>query len=56
MLDNQYYVERGHSEDDCFYYPDNFGGPVVLNGQCEEQNVVEDFNINLVGQDKEQEQ
>ncbi|KAI8424832.1 hypothetical protein MSG28_006760 [Choristoneura fumiferana] len=47
VLGNQYYVERGHSEDDCFYYPDNFGGPVLLNGQCEEQNVVEDFNINL---------
>ncbi|XP_047994051.1 uncharacterized protein LOC125232436 [Leguminivora glycinivorella] len=47
VLDNQYYNERGHTEEQCFFYPDNFGGPVVLNGQCEPQNVVQNFTLNL---------
>ncbi|XP_063387670.1 uncharacterized protein LOC134673601 [Cydia fagiglandana] len=47
VLDNQYYNPRGHTEEECFYYPDNFGGPVLLNGQCEAQNVVQNFNLNL---------
>ncbi|XP_061721996.1 uncharacterized protein LOC133528577 [Cydia pomonella] len=46
VLGDQYYNPRGHTEEDCFYYPDNFGGPVLLNGQCEAPNVVQDFNLN----------
>ncbi|XP_013135715.1 PREDICTED: uncharacterized protein LOC106101136 [Papilio polytes] len=46
VLSNDYYVSRGHTEDDCFYYPENNGGPVILNGVCEEQNPVTDFNVN----------
>lgn len=48
VLSNDYYVSRGHTEDDCFYYPENNGGPVILNGVCEEQNPVTDFNVNAV--------
>ncbi|XP_063628207.1 uncharacterized protein LOC134799701 [Cydia splendana] len=47
VLNDQYYNPRGHTEEECFYYPDNFGGPVLLNGQCEAQNVVQNFNLNL---------
>lgn len=34
VLKQKYYVERKHTEDDCFYYPNNDGGPVLLGGQC----------------------
>lgn len=49
VLDERYYVQRSHSEDDCFYYPDNNGGDVILDGQCLEDNlvpVVTNFNVN----------
>ncbi|KPJ13950.1 Apolipoprotein D [Papilio machaon] len=49
VLRNDYYVPRGHTEEDCFYYPDNNGGPVILNGVCEEQNPVTGFNVNAFG-------
>ncbi|CAG5005077.1 unnamed protein product [Parnassius apollo] len=44
VLRQQYYNERGHTEDDCFYYPDNNGGPVILDGVCEEQAAVTGFD------------
>lgn len=47
VLRQEYYVPRGHSEVDCFFYPDNNGGPVYLDGQCapdNEVNVVTDFD------------
>ncbi|CAK1583857.1 unnamed protein product [Parnassius mnemosyne] len=44
VLRQQYYNERGHTEEDCFYYPNNNGGPVILNGVCEEQAAVTRFN------------
>nr|QNT08914.1 polycalin [Spodoptera littoralis] len=34
VLEQKYYVERKHSDEDCFYYPDNNGGDVILPGQC----------------------
>ncbi|KAJ2953455.1 hypothetical protein O0L34_g1049 [Tuta absoluta] len=49
VLDQQYYREMGHSEEDCFFYPDNNGGPVILDGQCpnsDEVQVVNNFNLN----------
>ncbi|XP_068619407.1 uncharacterized protein [Battus philenor] len=45
VLRQQYFVERGHTEENCFYYPDNNGGPVILDGVCEEQTPVTGFNI-----------
>ncbi|RVE53897.1 hypothetical protein evm_001559 [Chilo suppressalis] len=48
LLD-KYYIERGHSDDDCLFYPDNNGGPVILDGQCENPNdvvVVTGFDSN----------
>lgn len=51
VLDQQYFVVEGQSEDDCFFYPDNEGGDVVLNGQClpdSQVPAVSDFNVNLV--------
>ncbi|CAG9789457.1 unnamed protein product [Diatraea saccharalis] len=44
-----YYEERGHTEENCFFYPDNNGGPVILDGQCEDADdvdVVTDFDAN----------
>ncbi|XP_050354414.1 LOW QUALITY PROTEIN: uncharacterized protein LOC126776158 [Nymphalis io] len=42
VLRQEYYVTRGHTEENCFYYPDNNGGPVIQDGQC-------DFNsLNVV--------
>ncbi|XP_052744153.1 uncharacterized protein LOC112046433 [Bicyclus anynana] len=48
VLRQDYYVPRGHTEENCFYYPDNYGGPVIQNGQCDinEINIVEKFDIN----------
>ncbi|XP_047033930.1 uncharacterized protein LOC124640271 isoform X1 [Helicoverpa zea] len=34
VLEQRYYVPRSHSEESCFFYPDNNGGDVILNGQC----------------------
>nr|XP_049704849.1 uncharacterized protein LOC110376413 isoform X13 [Helicoverpa armigera] len=34
VLEQRYYVPRSHSEESCFFYPDNIGGDVILNGQC----------------------
>ncbi|XP_072929716.1 uncharacterized protein [Epargyreus clarus] len=46
VLRQQYFNARGHTDDDCFYYPDNNGGPVILNGQCPTtQDVVTDFRL-----------
>ncbi|CAH2094770.1 unnamed protein product [Euphydryas editha] len=49
VLRHDYYVTRGHTDVDCFYYPDNNGGPVVQNGQCNFDNltVVSNFNSDL---------
>ncbi|CAH2044979.1 unnamed protein product, partial [Iphiclides podalirius] len=49
VLRQQYYFARGHTDADCFYYPDNNGGPVILNGVCEEQAAVTGFNLNAFG-------
>lgn len=51
VLHQDYYINRGHSEDDCFYYPDNNGGPIILNGQCtdtENENYVVHVDVNRV--------
>ncbi|XP_069360734.1 uncharacterized protein [Maniola hyperantus] len=47
VLKEDYYVVRGHTEEDCFYYPDNEGGPVIQTGRCDlsEIEIVEQFNI-----------
>ncbi|XP_045453252.1 uncharacterized protein LOC123662453 [Melitaea cinxia] len=49
VLRQDYYVTRGHNETDCFYYPDNNGGPVLQNGQCNfnNLNIVTNFNTSL---------
>ncbi|CAB3249407.1 unnamed protein product [Arctia plantaginis] len=50
VLRQKYFVPRGHTEEDCFYYPDNNGGDVILNGQCLNHSAVPavtDFNANL---------
>ncbi|KAL0819468.1 hypothetical protein ABMA28_007573 [Loxostege sticticalis] len=48
VLRQQYYLQRNHSDDSCFYYPDNFGGPIVFNdGQCptaDQVNAVTNFD------------
>ncbi|CAH0728579.1 unnamed protein product, partial [Brenthis ino] len=47
VLRQQYFVARGHTEENCFYYPNNNGGPVVLEGQCESNvAIVNNFNPN----------
>lgn len=46
-----YYETKGHSEDDCFYYPDNEGGPVLLEGQCDSDSdvpVIDEFDATQV--------
>lgn len=51
MLGQQYFVSRKHTDEDCFYYPDNKGGDVIINGQCipdAEVPVVTGFNANAV--------
>lgn len=51
VLSQQYYVPRDHSEEACFYYPDNNGGDVILNGQCipdAEVPAVPNFQANVV--------
>ncbi|XP_039757924.1 uncharacterized protein LOC120632183 [Pararge aegeria] len=47
VLRQDYYVLRGHTEENCFHYPNNEGGPVIQKGQCELSgiNVTEKFNI-----------
>ncbi|CAG9565650.1 unnamed protein product [Danaus chrysippus] len=46
VLNEMYYNTRGHSDENCFYYPDNNGGPVVQSGQCANNlNIVNNFNI-----------
>ncbi|XP_050664604.1 uncharacterized protein LOC126965205 isoform X19 [Leptidea sinapis] len=45
----QYYIPRGHTDEDCYYYPDNNGGPVFLEGECDSSvtaGVVTNFNLN----------
>lgn len=34
VLHQDYYIKRKHTANDCFFYPDNEGGPVFLDGQC----------------------
>ncbi|XP_046971596.1 uncharacterized protein LOC124538552 isoform X2 [Vanessa cardui] len=48
VLRQDYYLTRGHTDEDCFYYPDNNGGPVLQDGQCDfsNLNVVTGFNSN----------
>ncbi|CAH2243005.1 jg19448 [Pararge aegeria aegeria] len=47
VLRQDYYVLRGHTEENCFHYPNNEGGPVIQKGQCELSgiNITEKFNI-----------
>ncbi|KOB52028.1 Chlorophyllide A binding protein, partial [Operophtera brumata] len=50
VLSQQYFVPEGHSDNDCFFYPDNEGGDVVLNGQClpdSQVPAITNFNVNL---------
>ncbi|XP_037294072.1 uncharacterized protein LOC115446804 isoform X2 [Manduca sexta] len=49
VLRQDYYVQRDHSPTGCFFYPDNFGGDVILDGQCVPDNQVQavtNFNLN----------
>ncbi|XP_064074025.1 uncharacterized protein LOC113399468 [Vanessa tameamea] len=48
VLRQDYYLTRGHTDENCFYYPDNNGGPVVQDGQCDfsNLNIVTTFNSN----------
>ncbi|XP_037876122.1 chlorophyllide A binding protein isoform X2 [Bombyx mori] len=49
VLRQDYFIDRGHNERGCFYYPDNFGGDVILRGQCVAENQVQavpNFNLN----------
>lgn len=51
VLRQDYFIDRGHNERGCFYYPDNFGGDVILRGQCVAENQVQavpNFNLNAV--------
>lgn len=51
VLEQMYFVPEGQSEDDCFFYPDNNGGDVVLDGQCVPDSqvpAVTNFNSDLV--------
>ncbi|KAJ8723730.1 hypothetical protein PYW07_007710 [Mythimna separata] len=34
VLSEQYYVQRKHTSEACFYYPDNKGGDVIMDGKC----------------------
>ncbi|XP_038206910.1 uncharacterized protein LOC119828739 [Zerene cesonia] len=46
VLHQKYYNIRGHTDEDCFYYPNNFGGPVILDGECESSTIaVQNFNL-----------
>ncbi|CAG4957190.1 unnamed protein product [Colias eurytheme] len=46
VLRQQYYNVRGHTDEDCFFYPNNFGGPVILDGECAPSTIaVQNFNI-----------
>ncbi|XP_045776254.1 uncharacterized protein LOC123874798 [Maniola jurtina] len=47
VLREEYYNVRGHTEEDCFYYPDNEGGPIIQDGRCDisEIKIVEQFNV-----------
>ncbi|KAG6455295.1 hypothetical protein O3G_MSEX009121 [Manduca sexta] len=49
VLRQDYYVQRDHSPTGCFFYPENFGGDVILDGQCVPDNQVQavtNFNLN----------
>ncbi|KAJ8714188.1 hypothetical protein PYW08_007808 [Mythimna loreyi] len=49
VLSEQYYVQRDHTDEACFYYPDNKGGDVIIKGQCipdADVPVVNNFNAN----------
>ncbi|XP_075983119.1 uncharacterized protein LOC142981240 isoform X2 [Anticarsia gemmatalis] len=49
VLDQRYYLQRSHTADDCFYYPDNNGGDVLLNIPCTADSAVPaitNFNAN----------
>lgn len=50
VLREDYYVVRGHTEENCFYYPDNEGGPVIQTGQCQlsDITIVPQFDITAV--------
>lgn len=49
VLLDQYYNVRGHSDDDCFYYPENNGGPVEIAGECAADTIaVNNFNMSSV--------
>ncbi|CAH4038096.1 unnamed protein product [Pieris brassicae] len=34
VLRSKYYKERGHLDSNCFYFPENNGGPVKMPGEC----------------------
>lgn len=51
VLDQRYYERNIHTEEACFYYPENNGGPVILEGQCDDSDqiaVVDDFDASAV--------
>lgn len=51
VLDERYFNYEGQAEADCFFYPDNEQGDVILEGQCVPDNQVDalsTFNANLV--------
>ncbi|CAF4867626.1 unnamed protein product [Pieris macdunnoughi] len=46
VLRNKYYKERGHSDSNCFYFPDNNGGPVEMLGECAANTIaVDNFDV-----------
>ncbi|XP_047512186.1 uncharacterized protein LOC125054377 isoform X2 [Pieris napi] len=46
VLRNNYYKQRGHSDTNCFYFPDNNGGPVEMPGECAANTIaVDNFDV-----------
>ncbi|XP_026760679.3 uncharacterized protein LOC113519703 [Galleria mellonella] len=39
ILDDRYLITWGHDDNDCFYYPELTDGQVILDGQCEDNNI-----------------
>lgn len=50
VLNHEYYIEKDHSDEACFYYPEVIPGqPVSFRGQCDENiEVVTDFELENV--------
>ncbi|XP_045485998.1 uncharacterized protein LOC110999208 isoform X1 [Pieris rapae] len=46
VLRSKYYKERGHSDSNCFYFPENNGGPVEMPGECAANTIaVDNFDV-----------